>query len=163
LPGAERAPELVEDHEVVPAWLLAGVGEGVGDVHGTESVGPARHQRRALQSEIGVVDRGDVKDDGDVAAHGNSRLPGEDLSEAAVSEQSVERDLQRFDDVVVADALAAVHRGQAEVLGAVVDHLDQVAEDRDPGRAVVEYPQGAVQDDLLAVGGRGGAGDRDQR
>ena len=162
LAGAQRAPQLVEDHEVVPARLLAGVGERVGDVDGAEAVGPAGHQRGALEREVGVVDRGDVEHDRDVAAHRHGRLAGEDLAEPAVRQQAVEGDLQGLDDVVVADALAAVHRGQAQVLGAVVDDLDEVGQHGDPGRALIEDPQRAVQDDLLAVDRSGRPGDGDQ-
>lgn len=64
LTRAQRPPQLIKDHEVVPARFQAGVCQGVGDVDRSEAVGPAREQPGGPQVRLGLVDAGDIEDHG---------------------------------------------------------------------------------------------------
>ena len=162
---AQSAPELVEDDEVVPARLQAGVGQRVGDVDGPESIGPAGQQNRRLKVHLGVIDGGDVVDHGGVAAHRVGRRPGEGLPEPTALSQSDERGLQLLGDDPVALCVPAVQGDGAHLRRTLVDDGQQVSQDGYlplRGEALVEHLQGAVEDGLLAVGGRRRAQDRQE-
>ena len=79
-PGPQRPPQLVEDDEVVPARLQAGVGQRLRDVDRAEPVRPAGQQCGGLQVGLGVVDAGHVEHDRAVAAHRLGRSAREKIS-----------------------------------------------------------------------------------
>ena len=129
-----------------------------------EPVRPARHQRGALQRELGVVDRGDVEDDraGRGASAWSSAAENISPSRPRPS-RPISVTSEVLGDVAVAVDVAAVQRDLAQLVGRVLDDLMRSCEHRDAVVALVEDADRAVEDRLLAVGRRAVRSDRDQR
>ena len=160
--GAQRPPQLIQDHEVVPARFQTGVREGVGDVDGAEPVGPAREQNGSLEVGFGLVNAGDIEDDGAVAHHGVGGVPGEDFAELPAAGQAQQGCFQRPGFLQVDVHVAAVQCDLAQLIGGGDDHVQKVFQDRDTVEPVIEDPQGTVQDGLFLIGGRVVPTDGDQ-
>ena len=160
--SAQRSPELVEDHEVVPPGFEPCIRERVRDVDGAEPGGPACEERCSLQVDVGVVDRGDVVDDGCVAPHGVRGVPGEGLAEPTASDEPDERRLEVFRDGFVPAVVAAIERGGAHFRWSRLHDFEKVTEHRHTVVVLIEPFECAVDDGLLAVARRLEAHDREE-